>query len=51
MFSDEHNHMNMLNKYERLAKKDHKIKVGIEPTSPDNRSDILPLNYPIFSLA
>ena len=40
-----------LDKYERLVKKDHKIRAGIEPTSSDNRSDILPLNYPIFSLA
>ena len=40
-----------LNKYERLVKKDHKTSVGIEPTSSDNRSNILRLNYPIFSLA
>ncbi len=30
--------------------KDHKIRTGIEPLSSDNRSAILPLNYPIFSL-
>ncbi len=40
-----------LNKYERLIKKVHKIGAGIEPTSSDNRSGILPLNYPIFALA
>jgi hypothetical protein len=38
-----------LNKHERLVKKDHKIRAGIEPTSSDNRSAVLPLNYPIFS--
>ena len=40
-----------LHKYERLVKKDHKIRAGIEPTFSDNRSAVLPLNYPIFSLA
>jgi hypothetical protein len=32
-----------------FIEKDHKIRVGIEPTSSDNRSAVLPLNYPIFS--
>ena len=38
-----------LYKYESLVKKDHKIRTGIEPASSENRSVVLPLNYPIFS--
>jgi hypothetical protein len=32
-----------------LLSKDHKIRVGIKPTSIDNWSAVLPLNYPIVS--
>ena len=38
-----------LDKYERSVRKDHKTRAGIEPTSSDNRTAILPLNYPIFT--
>ena len=38
-----------LNKFERLVKKDHKIRVGIELTFCDTRSTFLPLTFQ-FSL-
>ena len=48
-FSDLHPHEYVFDKYVRLIKKVHEIRVGIEPTSSDNRSAVLPLNYLIFA--
>ncbi len=48
-FPDLHPHEYVFDKHERLIKKVHKIRAGIEPTSSDNRSAILPLNYLIFT--
>jgi hypothetical protein len=35
--------------YEKLNKKNYRIRAQIEPASSNNRSTFLPLNYPIFS--
>jgi hypothetical protein len=35
--------------HEGLVKNDHKTGTGTELVSSDNRSIILPINYPIFS--
>ena len=37
--------------YERLAKIDQETGGGMQPTLLDDRSYILPLKYPMFSLA
>lgn len=50
-FLDLHIHVYVSDKHERLIQKEYEIRVGIGPTSSNNRSAILPLNYLVLSPA
>jgi hypothetical protein len=49
-FKEVHPHGYVSKSTNNSLSKDHKIRTGIQPVSSNNRSCILPLNYPIITL-